>query len=90
MDGSGLNHISLVQGLSDNYIRWRASKDEENWKAMADVFDYIAQIVRMAWKTKTYNKPRYEKSPDIHAISHNSNNSQRGSFSRYWGTYRSN
>ena len=24
MDGSGLNHISLVQGLSDNYIRWRA------------------------------------------------------------------
>ena len=21
MDGSGLNHISLVQGLSDNYVR---------------------------------------------------------------------
>ena len=29
MDGSGLNHISLVQGLSDNYIRQRASKEAE-------------------------------------------------------------
>ena len=89
MDGSGLNHISLVQGLSDNYIRQRASKDAENWKTMADAFDSIAQIVRMAGKTKAYNEPRYEKSTDIHAISHHSNNSQRGSFSRYQGTYRS-
>ena len=30
MDGSGLNHISLAQDLSDNYIRWRASKEAEN------------------------------------------------------------
>ena len=35
IDGSGLNHISLVQGLSENYIR-RASKDVENWKTMVD------------------------------------------------------
>ena len=31
MDGSGINRISLVQGLSDNYIRRRAFKDAENW-----------------------------------------------------------
>ena len=50
MDSSGLNHISLVQGLSDNYVRQRASKDAENWKTMADAFDSITQIVRMAGK----------------------------------------
>ena len=26
MDGSGLNHISLEEGLSDNYVRRRVSK----------------------------------------------------------------
>ena len=86
MDSSGLNHISLVQGLSNKYIMWRASKNAENWKTMADAFDSIAQIQRMAGKTKAYTEPRYEKSTDIHAISHHSNNSQRGSFSRYWST----
>ena len=90
MDSSGLNHISLVQGLGDNYVRWRASKDAENWKTMTDAFDSIAQIVRMAGKTKAYSEPRYEKPTDIHAISNHSNSSQRGSFSRYQGTYRSN
>ena len=84
MDGSGLNHISLVQGLSDNYIRWRVSKDAENGKTMADAFDSIAQIARMAGKTKAYNEPRYEKPTHILAIPNNSNSSQRGSFSRYW------
>ena len=57
---------------------------------MADAFHSIAQIVRMAGKTKAHNEPRYEKSTDIHAIFHHPNNSQRGSFRRYWGTYRSN
>ena len=83
MDSSGLSHISLVQGLSDNYIRQRASKDSENWKTMADAFDSIVKIVRTAGKTKAYNKPRYKKPTDIHAISNNSNNGQRGSFNRY-------
>ena len=54
---------------------------------MADAFGSIAKILRTAGKTQLYNKPRYETSNDIHAISHH-NNSQRGSFSRYWGTYR--
>ena len=81
MDGSGLNHISLVQGLSDNYVRQRASKEAENCKTLADAFDSFAKIARMAGKTKAYNKPRYEKSTDIHAIYHH-NYSQRGSFSR--------
>ena len=54
------------------------------------LFDSIAKIARTVGKTKAYNKPRYEKPTDIHAISNNSNSSQRGSFSRYWGTYRSN
>ena len=39
MDGRGLNHISLVQGLSDSYVRRRASKEAENWRMMADAFD---------------------------------------------------
>ena len=90
MDGSGLNHIPLVQSLSDNHIRRRASKDAENWKTMADAFDSIAKIARTAGKTKPYNKPRYEKPTDIHAISNNPNNNQRGSFNRYWGTYKNN
>ena len=90
MDGSGLNHICLVQGLSDNYIRRRASKDAENWKTMANAFDSIAKIGRTAGKTKPYNEPRYEKPTDINAISNSFNNSQKGSFNRYQGTYRSN
>ena len=79
MDGSGLNHISLVQSLSDNYIMQRASKEAKNWKRVADAFDCITKIVRMTRKTKEYNKLRYETSTDIHALSHHTN-SQRGSF----------
>ena len=41
MDSSGLNHISLVQGLSEKYVRQRASKDVENWKTLADAFDSL-------------------------------------------------
>ena len=74
MDSSGLNHVSLVQGLNDNYVRRRASKDAENWKTMADAFDSIAKIVRTTGKTKAYNEPRYEKSTYIHAISNSYNN----------------
>ena len=80
MDGSGLNHISLVQGLSDNYIKLRASKDAENWKTMAGVFYLMAQIARMAGNTKAYNKSRYDKPTGIHAISNNSNSSQKRFF----------
>ena len=79
MDSSGLNHISLVQGLSDNYIRWRASKETENWKTMADAFDSIAKMVRMEGKTKAHSELRYETSTGIHAISHPTN-SQRGPY----------
>ena len=75
MDGSGLNHISLEQGLNDNYIRRRASKDAENWKTMVDAFDSIAKIAITAGKTKAYNEPRYEKPTEIHAISNSSNKS---------------
>ena len=57
---------------------------------MADAFDSITQIARMAGKTKAYNESRYEKPTDIHAISDHYNISQGGSFSRYWDTYRSN
>ena len=90
MDGSGLNYIPLVQGLSANYIRKRTFKDAENLKTMVDAFDFIVKIVRTAGKTKAYNEPRYEKPTDIHAISNNSNNSQRGSLNRYQGTYKNN
>ena len=76
MDGSGCNHISLVQGLSDHYIRRRASKDVENWNTMADAFDSIIKIVRTVGKTKAYNEPRYEKPNDINAISNNYNNKE--------------
>ena len=69
MDGSELNHISLVLGLSDNYIRRTASKDAENWKTMADVFDSIVMIVKTAGKTKAYNKPRYENPHSITVVS---------------------
>ena len=89
-DDSGLNHISLVQGFSDNYVRRRASKDAENWKTMANAFDSIAKIARTTGKTKAYNKPKYEKTTDIHVISNSFNNSKRGSFNRYQDTYRSN
>ena len=90
MDGSGRNHISLVQGLSDHYIRRRASKDAENWKTMEDAFNSITKIARTAGKTKACNKSRYKKPTDINAINHNYNNSQRGSFNMYQGTYKNN
>ena len=86
MDGSGCNHISLVQGLSDDYMRRRTSKDAENWKTMVDAFDSVIKIVRTAEKTKAYNKSRYDKPPDINAINHTYNNSKRGSFNRYQDT----
>ena len=57
MECSGLDHISLVQGLSDNYVRQRASKDAEIWKTMADAFDPIAQIARMAGKHRHAMNP---------------------------------
>ena len=88
MVSSGLNHISLVQGLNSNYIRQRASKEAGTWKTMADAFDSITKIAKMAGRTKVYSELRYETSTDIHAISHHTN-SHRGSFSRYWGSYRS-
>ena len=53
-DSSGLSHSSLVQGLSNNYVRHKASKEAENWKTMADAFDSITKIVRMAGKRKNY------------------------------------
>ena len=88
VDGSGLNHVSLVQGLCVSYVRRRASKEAENWRTMADAFDSITKIEKTAGKTQAYNKPRYELSSDVNIISHHTN-SQRGSFSRYWGRYRS-
>ena len=78
----------LVQGLSDSYIRRRASKQAENWRTMADAFDSITNIAKMAGKTKVYNEPRYEVSTDVNVISQHAN-SHRGSFSRYRGSYRS-
>ena len=89
MDGSGLNHISLVQGLNDHYIR-RASKDAENWKTMADTCDSITKIVRTVGKTKAYNEPRYEGSTEINVINHRYNKNHRSSFSRYQGTSKNN
>ena len=88
MDGSGLNHMSLLQGLSNNYVRQRTSREAENWKTMADAFDSIAKIARMAGKTKAYSEPRYVTSTDMHATSHHTTG-QRGSFSSYWCMYRS-
>ena len=83
MDGSGLIHILLVQGLNDHNIRRRASKDAENSKTMADTFDSITKIARTAGKMIACNEPRYEGSTDIYAINHSYNNNHRGSFSRY-------
>ena len=71
--------------LSDNYVSRRASNNAENWKTMADAFDSIVKIARIVGKTKAYNEPKYEKPTYIHAISNSFNNSQRGSFNRYWG-----
>ena len=54
---------------------------------MADAFDSITKIAKTAGKTKVYNEPRYDASTDINFILQNTN-SQRGSFSRYQGSYR--
>ena len=48
MDGSGLNHVSLVQGLSNSYVRRRASREAENWRTMADAFESITKTAKMA------------------------------------------
>ena len=88
MDSSRLNHISLVQGLSDSYVRQRISWEAENWKMMADTSDSITKIAKMAGKTKAYNEPRYEVSTHVNVILQHTT-SQRGSFSRYQGSCKS-
>ena len=60
---SRLNHISLVQGLSDNYVGRRFSKDAENWKTMVDAFDSIAKIVRTTGKKNHTTNPGMRDPP---------------------------
>ena len=36
---------------------------------MANAFDSVTKIAKMAGKTKAYNKLRYEVSTDVHAVS---------------------
>ena len=45
---------------------------------MADTFDSITKIEKIAGKTKVYSEPRFEVATDINAIFHH-NDSQRGS-----------
>ena len=88
-DSSRINHISFIQGLSDSYVRRRASKEAENWRTLGDAFYSITKIAKTAGKTKAYSEPRYEVSTDVNIILQHTN-SQSGSFSRYQGSCRSN
>ena len=36
--GTGLDNLSLIQGLRDHHIRRRVVKDQEFWMTMEDVF----------------------------------------------------
>ena len=68
MTGGGLNHLPLVQGIKDLYIRQRVAKEAEKCKTMGDTFISISKQARAAERTKAYHKPRYEDTTTINPI----------------------
>ena len=44
MNGRGLNHLPLVQGIKDLYIRQRVAKEAQNWRMMEEAFNSISKM----------------------------------------------
>ena len=72
----GLNNLALTQGLRDNRIRRRVSKEQESWNTMADIYWSINRITKNKVRTKAYQEPRYNSisgvsTEGIHKVSYN-------------------
>ena len=68
MKSVGLNHLPLLQGVKDVYIRQRVAKEAKNWRTVEDAFNSISKHATATERTKAYHKPRYEDITTISAI----------------------
>ena len=68
MNGGGINHLPLVQGIKESYISWRVAKEAKNWRTMEDAFKSISKHARAVERTKAYYEPRYKDITTINAI----------------------
>ena len=68
MNGGSLNHLPLVHGLKDSYIRQRVAREEENLRMMEEAINNISKHARAAERTKAYHKPRYNDITPINVI----------------------
>ena len=68
MNGEGLNHLPLVQGIKDLYIRQGVAKEAENWRMMEVAFNNISKHASAAERTKAYHEPRYDDIKPINVI----------------------
>ena len=66
MNGGGLNHLPLVQGIKDLYIR--VPKEAENWSVLEGAFNSISKHARAEERTKAYHEPRYSDITPINVI----------------------
>ena len=82
INGGGLKHIPLAQGLKDSYIRQRVAKEAENWRTMEEAFNCISRHTRAAERMKPYHEPRYDDITHINAIysQHKANHEYRCNF----------
>ena len=46
MNGEGLKHLPLVQGLKDLHIKQRVAKEAKNWRIMDEAFNSISKHAR--------------------------------------------
>ena len=52
MNGGGLNHLPLVQGIKDSYIKQRVAKEVEYWRTMEEAFNSISKHAGTAERGK--------------------------------------
>ena len=67
-NGGGLNHLPLVWGIKDWYIRQRVAKEAENWRMTEEAFNSISKNARAAERMKAYHKPSNDDITPTNAI----------------------
>ena len=76
MSGKGLNNLPLVQGLRDNHIRRRVTKEHQSWDTMEDTYRSINKTAKSEVRTRAYQEPKYNSiskvsTAGIHEVSYN-------------------
>ena len=68
MNGGGLNHLPLGQGIKDSYIKQRVAKGAVNWRMMEESFNSSSKHAKAAERTKLYHESRYDDITPINTI----------------------